>query len=49
MADGFTKGRVGRRAERAGDVGSEGSVFEVKNRGSSRIDGEGGDEWGGSG
>jgi hypothetical protein len=48
-ADGFKEGRVGRRAERAGDVGGEGSVLEVKNRGSSRVDGESGDEWGGSG
>ncbi len=29
-ADGFKEGRVGRRAERAGDVGGEGSVFEIK-------------------
>ena len=48
-ADGFKEGRVGRRAERAGDIGGEGSVFEVKDRGRSRVDGEGGDEWGGSG
>ena len=48
-ADGFKEGRVGRRAERAGDVGGEGSVLEVKNQGSSRVDGESGDEWGGSG
>ena len=47
-ADGFKEGRVGRRAERAGDVGGEGSVSEVTNRGSSRVDGESGDEWGGS-
>ncbi len=32
-------------AEGAGDVRGEGSVFEVKDRGSSRVDGEGGDEW----
>ncbi len=48
-ADGFKEGRVGGRAERAEDVGGEGSVLEVKNRGSSRVDGECGDEWGGSG
>ena len=45
-ADSIEKGRVGGRAEGAGNVGGEGSVFEVKDRGSSRVDGEGGDEWG---
>ena len=47
-ADGVKKGRVGGRAEGAGDVRDEGSVFEVKDSGSSRVDGEGGDEWGDS-
>ena len=45
-ADSIEKGRVGGRAEGAGNVGGEGSVFEVKDRGSSGVDGEGGDEWG---
>ena len=48
-ADSIEKGRVGGRAEGAGNVGGEGSVFEVKDRGSSGVDGEGGDEWGYSG
>ena len=34
-ADSIEKGRVGGRAEGAGNVGGEGSVFEVKDRGSS--------------
>ena len=45
-ADGVEEGRVGRRAEGAGNVSGEGSVFEVSDRGSSGVDGEGGDEWG---
>ena len=45
-ADSIEKGRVGGRAEGAGNVGGEGSVFEVKDRGSSGVDEEGGDEWG---
>ena len=32
-ADSIEKGRVGGRAEGAGDVRGEGSVFEVKDRG----------------
>ena len=44
-ADGVEEGRVGRRAEGAGNVSGEGSVFEVSDRGSSGVDGEGGDEW----
>ena len=48
-ADSIEKGRVGGRAEGAGDVRGEGSIFEVKDRVSSRVDGEGGDEWGDSG
>ena len=47
-ADGFEKGGVGGRAEGVGHVGGEGSVFEVKDRGSSGVDGEGGNKWGGS-
>ena len=47
-ADGVEEGRVGRRAEGAGNVGGEGSVFEVKDRGSSRVDGEGGNTGGDS-
>ena len=47
-ADRSEKGRVRGRAEGAGDVRGDGSVFEVKDRGSSRVDGEGGDEWGDS-
>jgi hypothetical protein len=47
-ADSIEKGRVGGRAEGAGNVGGEGSVFEVRDRGSSGVDGEGGDEWGDS-
>ncbi len=47
-ADGVKEGRVGRRAEGAGNVGGEGSVFEVRDRGSSGVGGEGGDEWGDS-
>ena len=39
------QGRVGGRAEGAGNVSGEGSVFEVSDRGSSGVDGEGGDEW----
>ena len=44
-ADGVEEGRVGGRAEGAGNVSGEGSVFEVSDRGSSGVDGEGGDEW----
>jgi hypothetical protein len=47
-ADSIEKGRVGGRAEGAGNVGGEGSVFEVKDRGSSGVDGEGGNKWGDS-
>jgi hypothetical protein len=47
-ADGFEKGGVGGGAEGAGNVGGEGSVFEVKDRGSSGVDGEGGNKWGDS-
>ena len=47
-ADGVEEGRVGRRAEGAGNVSGEGSVFEVKDRGSGGVDLEGGDEWGDS-
>ena len=47
--DSIEKGRVGGRAEGAGNVGGEGSVFEVRDRGSSGVDGEGGDEGGDSG
>ncbi len=36
----------GERAEGAGDVRGEGSVFEVGDRRSGRVDGEGGDQWG---
>ena len=39
-ADGVKEVRVGGRAERAGDVSGEGSVFKVKDRGSSGVDGE---------
>ncbi len=48
-ADGIKKGRVGGRAEGVGDVRGKDSVFEVKDRGSSGVDGESGDEWGSSG
>ncbi len=48
-ADGIEKGRVGGRAKGAGDVCGKGSVFKVKDWGSSGVDGEGGDEWGDSG
>ena len=37
-ADGIEKGRVGGRAEGAGDVRGEGRVFKVKDRGSSGVD-----------
>ena len=43
--DGVKKDRDGGRAEGAGNVSGEGSVFEVSDRGSSGVDGEGGDEW----
>ena len=42
-ADGVKEGRVGRRAEGAGDVRGKGSVFKVKDRGGSGVDGVGGD------
>ena len=41
-ADSFKQGRVGRRAEGAGDIRGKGSVFKVKDRGGSGVDGEGG-------
>ena len=46
--DGVKEGRVGGGSEGAGHVGGEGSVFEVKDRGSSRVDGEGGNKGGDS-
>ena len=41
-ADGVKEGRVRGRAEGAGDIRGKGSVFKVKDRGGSGVDGEGG-------
>jgi hypothetical protein len=40
-ADSVKEGGVGRGAERARDICGEGSVFEVRDGGSSGVDGEG--------
>ena len=42
-AEGIKEGGVGRGAESARDVGGEGSVFKIRDRGSGGVDREGSD------
>ena len=42
-AEGIKKGGVGRGAESARDVGGEGSVFKIRDRGNGGVDREGSD------
>ncbi len=45
-AESVKEGGVGRGAEGTGDICGEGSVFKVRDRGCSGVDGEGWDKWG---
>ncbi len=45
LADGVKEGGVGGGAEGTRDISGEGSVFEVRDRWSGGVDGEGGDKW----
>ena len=43
VADGIKKGGVGRGAESARDVGGDGSVLKIRDRGNGGVDREGSD------
>jgi hypothetical protein len=44
VADGLKESGVGRGTKRARDIGSEGSVYEVRDRKDGGVDGESGDK-----